>query len=69
VEVDIKEYTHFTYNASKSVVSGNINGDGGQVLSVYYTRDSYKIVANYKKYTIISPILAINIHQRSSPII
>ena len=39
-EVDIKEYTHYTYNASKSVVSGNINGDGGQVLSVYYTRDS-----------------------------
>ena len=43
---EIKEYTHFTYNASKSVISGNINGDGGQVLSVYYTRDTYSIVVN-----------------------
>ena len=43
---DIKEYTHFTYNANKSVISGNINGDSGQVLSVYYTRDTYSIVAN-----------------------
>ena len=40
---EIKEYAHFTYNASKSVISGNINGDGGQVLSVYYTRDKYVI--------------------------
>ena len=40
---EIKGYPHFTYNASKSTVSGNINGDGSQVLSVYYTRDSYTI--------------------------
>ncbi len=40
---DIKEYAHFTYNASESVISGNINGDGSQVLSVYYTRDKYVI--------------------------
>ncbi|MBR2384268.1 MAG: InlB B-repeat-containing protein, partial [Clostridia bacterium] len=43
---EIKEYAHFTYNVSKSVISGNIDGDSGQVLSVYYTRDSYKIVVN-----------------------
>ena len=45
-EVDIKEYPHFTYNANKSVISGNIDGDGSQVLNVYYTRDTYSIVAN-----------------------
>ncbi|MBE5742850.1 MAG: hypothetical protein E7360_06025 [Clostridiales bacterium] len=39
-------YAHFTYNASKSVISGNINGDGSQILSVYYTRDTYSIVGN-----------------------
>ncbi len=45
---DIKEYTHFTFNQGYyyNKLSGNINGDGGQVLSVYYTRDSYKIVVN-----------------------
>ena len=36
-------YTHFTYNASKSTVSGNINGDGSRVLSVYYTRNKYTV--------------------------
>ena len=41
----IKEYTHFTYNASKSVINGNIDGDDSCVLSVYYTRDSYDIIA------------------------
>ncbi len=46
----IKEYTHFTYNASKSVISGNINGDGSQVLSVYYTRNTYKISMNNPSY-------------------
>ena len=43
---EIKKYTHFTYNASKSVISGNIDGDGSLVLSVYYTRDSYSIIVN-----------------------
>ena len=42
---EIKEYTHFTFNQGyyKNALSGNINGDGGQVLSVYYTRDKYVI--------------------------
>ncbi|MBO5223249.1 MAG: leucine-rich repeat protein, partial [Clostridia bacterium] len=43
---DIKEYAHFTYNANMSTINGNINGDGSCVLSVYYTRNSYKIVVN-----------------------
>ena len=43
---ETERYTHFTYNATKGMLSGNINGDGSQVLSVYYTRDSYKIIAN-----------------------
>ncbi len=42
---EIKEYTHFTYNESESVILGNIDGDGSLVLSVYYTRDSYTITA------------------------
>ena len=42
----IKEYAHFTYNASKSTISGNINGDGNRVLSVYYTRDMYTLSIN-----------------------
>ncbi len=40
---EIREYTHFTYNASNSVISGNVNGDGNQVLHVYYTRNTYNI--------------------------
>ncbi len=43
---ETERYAHFTYNASMGLVSGNINGDGSQVLSVYYTRVSYKIDAN-----------------------
>ena len=43
---DVKTFSHFTYNASKSIISGNIDGNGKLVLSVYYTRDSYKIIAN-----------------------
>ena len=42
----VKEYTHFTYNASESTISGNVTPDGSLVLSVYYTRDSYAIVVN-----------------------
>lgn len=42
VEVN-KTYEHFTYNANKSVLSGNINGNGSTVLKVYYTRDTCKI--------------------------
>ena len=51
---EIKEYTHFTYNASKSVISGNINGDGGLVLGVYYTRNTYTISVNNTAYGTIT---------------
>ena len=43
---EIKTFTHFTYNASKSVVSGNIDGDGSKILSVYYTRNVYTLSVN-----------------------
>ena len=38
----VKTYNHFTYNANKSITSGNINGDGTTVLRVYYTREVYE---------------------------
>ena len=43
---EIKTFAHFTYNASKSVVSGNIDGDGSKILSVYYTRNVYTLSVN-----------------------
>ena len=45
-EVDIREYAHFTYNESASTISGNINGDGSCILSVYYTRNAYTLSSN-----------------------
>ena len=47
-EAEIKEIKHFTYNASKSAdtVNGNINPDGSGILSVYYTRNKYKLSIN-----------------------
>ncbi|MBQ2740894.1 MAG: leucine-rich repeat domain-containing protein [Clostridia bacterium] len=50
----IKEYAHFTYNASMSTVSGNIDGDGGRVLSVYYTRNAYVLSVNNTTYGTIT---------------
>ena len=38
-----KSFDHFTFDSSKSVVSGNIDGDGSLVLKVYYTRNSYTV--------------------------
>lgn len=38
---EIKTYNHYTFNESKSIVSGNINGDETTVLKVYYSRDVY----------------------------
>lgn len=38
--------TGFTYNASKSTVSGTIAGDGSLVLKVYYDRNSYTVTTN-----------------------
>ena len=45
-DAEIKTFEHFTYNASKSTASGNINGDGSRILKVYYTRDKYLIKTN-----------------------
>ena len=44
----IKYYENFTYNEgySKNVLSGNINGNGSSVLSVYYARDTYTVTFN-----------------------
>ena len=42
-EALIKEFEHFTFNTNKSVVSGNIDGNGILVLKVYYTRNVYKL--------------------------
>ena len=41
-----KIFEHFVIDREKSVLSGNIVGDGGLVLDVYYTRNTYKITAN-----------------------
>ena len=38
-----KTFTHFTLNTSKSILSGNINGNGSLVLKVYYTRNTYTV--------------------------
>ena len=43
---EIKDYAHFTYKASKSTISGNIDGNGNRVLSVYYTRNAYEVSIN-----------------------
>ncbi len=51
---EIKTYEHFSYNSSKSKISGNIDGDGSQVLKVYYTRNEYLLFnenATYGKIT------------------
>ena len=41
-----KIFDHFTFDASKSVMSGNINSDGSRVLKVYYTRNTYTVSSN-----------------------
>ena len=48
-EATIKDYEWFTYNASdpRNEISWNINGDESQVLSVYYTRNSYDVSYEY----------------------
>ncbi len=38
-----KPFDHFTFNSTRSDITGNINGDGSLVLKVYYTRNSYEI--------------------------
>ena len=41
-----KVFEHFTFNASKSTVRGNIDGYGSLVLKVYYTINSYSVTSN-----------------------
>ena len=41
-----KVFEHFTFDASKSTLSGNINGDGSLVLKVYYARNTYNVTTN-----------------------
>ena len=45
---EIKSFTHFTLNEeyAENKLSGNIDGDGSQVLSVYYTRNIYTLSIN-----------------------
>ena len=40
-----KVFPHFTLDRAKSVLEGNIVGDGSLVLKVYYTRDLYTVSA------------------------
>ncbi len=41
--VEVNTINHFTFNPSKSTISGNINADGDSVLQVYYTRNTYAL--------------------------
>lgn len=36
----------FTINSEKSVVSGNVHGDGSLILQVYYTRNTYTVTVS-----------------------
>ncbi len=38
-----KEYEHFTFNEDKSILNGEVFGDGSLVLKVYYTRNIYTL--------------------------
>ena len=40
---EIKTYDHCTFNEKKSILSGNVSGDGSLVLKVYYTRNTYTL--------------------------
>ena len=40
---EIKTYDHCTFNEKKSILSGNVSGDGRLVLKVYYTRNTYTL--------------------------
>ena len=36
-------FEHFTFDADKSILSGNIDGNGSLVLKLYYSRNSYNV--------------------------
>lgn len=46
VEAEYTVKDGFTLNSSKSVLSGNIAGDGSLVLRIYYDRNKYKFITN-----------------------
>ena len=46
VNAEKKTISHFTFNSSKSVMSGNIAGNGALELKVYYTRNTYTVSAS-----------------------
>ena len=41
-----KHFEHFVLDESKSTATGNLNGDGSLVLTLYYTRNVYTVSAN-----------------------
>lgn len=47
-----EEVYGFTINSEKSVVSGNVNGDGSLVLKVYYTRNTYTVTISVTSGTV-----------------
>ena len=51
---ETNRYEHFTYNASLGKSSGNIDGTGNSVLSVYYTRNIYTLSVNDTSYGTIT---------------
>ena len=51
---ETERYEHFTYNASKGAISGNINDDGSGLLEVYYTRNTYTLSVNNTSYGAIT---------------
>ena len=53
VSVTPETVEHFTLNTTKSKLSGNLNGDGSQVLKVYYTRNEYTVSVTGEGGTVI----------------
>lgn len=58
VTAEAEESDHFILNESLSVLSGNIDGDGSLVLSVYYDREEYTVTfaQQYENYMYASAV-------------
>ena len=54
VYAEQKVFKHFTLNSTKSIMSGNVNGNGDLVLQVYYTRNVYTLSNATSQYGSIS---------------
>ena len=50
------KYTGFTYEETKTVISGTISGDGSLTLTVYYSRNQYTITFNSNGGSQVAPI-------------